>query len=158
MSGRRLSELLARKAREGVKVRVIYDSVGSRNTSSTFFASLEAGGVALCEFNPINPLRARLLFINNRDHRKILVVDGKVAFTGGINFDGVYMSGSGLMGRRMATPDDGWRDTHLRVEGPAVPELQKLFLSTWEKQGCGAIDARTAYRGLRRRAATWSSR
>jgi cardiolipin synthase len=143
--GRRLSDLLIRKARAGVQVRVIYDSVGSRKTSSAFLASLETAGVALCEFNPINPLRARLFFINNRDHRKILVVDGKVAFTGGINFDGVYMSGSGLRSRPMPTLDDGWRDTHLRLEGPAVPELQKLFLSTWEKQGCRALGARNPY-------------
>jgi len=143
--GRRLSDLLIRKAREGVQVRVVYDSVGSRKTPAAFLASLEAAGVALCEFNPINPLRARLFFINNRDHRKILVVDGKVAFTGGINFDGVYMSGSGLGSQSKPTLDDGWRDTHLRIEGPAVPELQKLFLSTWEKQGCRALEARNPY-------------
>ena len=144
-TSRRLSDILTRKAREGVQVRVIYDSVGSRKTPSAFLASLEQAGVTLCEFNPVNPLRARLLFINNRDHRKILFVDGKVAFTGGINFDGVYMSGSGLGSRKMPTLDDGWRDTHLRLEGPAVPELQKLFLSTWEKQGCRALEARNPY-------------
>jgi cardiolipin synthase len=144
-TSRRLSDLLTRKAREGVQVRVIYDSVGSRKTPASFLASLEQAGVTLCEFNPVNPLRARLLFINNRDHRKILVVDGKVAFTGGINFDGVYMSGSGLGSRKMPTLDDGWRDTHLRLEGPAVPELQKLFLSTWEKQNCRALEARNPY-------------
>ena len=143
--GHRLSDLLIRKAREGVQVRVIYDSVGSRNTPSAFFASLADAGIALCEFNPVNPLRARLLFINYRDHRKILVVDGRVAFTGGVNFDSVYVSGSGLRRRTMPSMDDGWRDTHLRLEGPAVPELQKLFLSTWEKQGCGALDVRNAY-------------
>ena len=143
--GRRLSDLLIRKAREGVQVRVIYDSVGSRKTSPAFLASLEAAGVALCEFNPINPLRARLFFINNRDHRKIVVVDGRVGFTGGINFDGVYMSGSAPRGQAMPTLDDGWRDTHLRLEGAAVPELQKLFLQTWEKQGCKALEARNPF-------------
>ena len=142
---RRLSDLLHKKAREGVQVRVIYDSVGSRSTPGEFLRGLEASGVALCEFNPVNPLRARLLFINNRDHRKIVVVDGRIAFTGGINFDSVYMSGSGLRSKPMPTLDDGWRDTHLRIEGPAVPELQKLFLSTWEKQGCRAIEARNPY-------------
>ena len=146
--GRRLSDLLIRKAREGVQVRVIYDSVGSRKTPAAFLSSLEAGGVTLCEFNPVNPLRARLLFINNRDHRKILVVDGRVGFTGGINFDDVYMSGSGLRSKPMPTLDDGWRDTHLRLEGAAVPELQKLFLSTWEKQGCRALEARNPYPAL----------
>jgi cardiolipin synthase len=140
---KRLSDLLLRKAREGVQVRVIYDGVGSRETSKDFLRALEDGGVALCEFNPVNPLKARLLFINHRDHRKILVVDGRVAFTGGINFDSVYMSGSG--GKSMPSLDDGWRDTHLKLEGPAVPELQRLFLSTWEKQGCRALDARNPY-------------
>lgn len=144
---KRLSDLLLRKAREGVQVRVIYDSVGSRETPASFLAALEAGGVALCEFNPVNPLRARLLLINNRDHRKILVVDGRVAFTGGINFDSVYMSGSGS-GKAMPTLDDGWRDTHLKLEGPAVPELQRLFLSTWEKQGCRALEPRDPYPAL----------
>ena len=143
--GHRLSDLLIRKARAGVQVRVIYDSVGSRETPAAFFASLEGAGIALCEFNPVNPLRARLFALNYRDHRKILVVDGKVAFTGGINFDSTYASGSGLRNRPVPNLEEGWRDTHLQIEGAAVPELQKLFLATWEKQGCKALEARNPY-------------
>jgi phosphatidylserine/phosphatidylglycerophosphate/cardiolipin synthase-like enzyme len=70
------------------------------------------------------PAARALLYINNRDHRKILVVDGKVGFTGGINFDDVYMSGSGLRSKPMPTLDDGWRDTHLRSRAPAVPSCR----------------------------------
>lgn len=140
---RRLSDLLARKARQGVQVRVIYDSFGSLDTPAEFLHGLEAQGVALCEFNPINPLRARLLFVQHRDHRKIVVVDGRVAFTGGINFQDVYRSGS----VPTSDPDaagtvEAWRDTHLRIEGPAVAELQSLFLATWEKQHCRDVPVR----------------
>jgi cardiolipin synthase len=143
---RRLSEILVRKARHGVDVRVIYDSVGSISTPSAFLRALDAGGVARCEYNPINPIRARLAFVHHRDHRKIVVVDGLVAFTGGINFHSVYRSGSGPMAaRRPGGVDEGWRDTHLRIEGPAVRELQALFLDTWKKQNCGDRPPRDHY-------------
>ena len=143
---RRLSDLLIRKAKEGVDVRVVYDSFGSISTPSAFLRGLDAGGVALCEYNPINPVRARLAFVHHRTHRKIVVVDGRVAFTGGINFHGVYRTGSGPMaGRRAGTVDEGWRDTHLKIEGPAVRELQSLFLETWRKQNCGERAPRSPY-------------
>jgi cardiolipin synthase len=143
---RQLSTLLARKVRDGVEVRVIYDSVGSISTPGAFLKGLHAAGVLMCEFNPINPFSARLPYVNMRDHRKIVVVDGRIAFTGGINFHGVYRSGSGLMGgSRQATADEGWRDTHLRIVGPAVRELQALFLDTWKKQKCGDFPPRDPF-------------
>jgi cardiolipin synthase len=143
---RRLSELLARKAREGVQVRVIYDSFGSLDTPPAFLEGLAAQGVVLCEFNPVNPLRARLFALQHRDHRKIVVVDGRIAFTGGINFHSVYRSGS----VPTSDPDlgetvEGWRDTHLAIEGPAVAELQTMFLGTWEKQGCRDVPVRNHF-------------
>lgn len=90
----------------------------------------------MLEFNPINPLAAKTPWlINNRDHRKLLVVDGRTAFLGGINISSVYSSGSIV---RRAGKADGnavaWRDTDLQIEGPVVGEFQKLFMQTWEKQ------------------------
>ncbi len=90
----RLSDVLIAKQQAGVTVRVLYDSVGSLSTPREFLDRLHAAGIQLCEFNPVNPLRARLWRPNHRDHRKIVVVDGRVAFTGGINFHQIYRSGS----------------------------------------------------------------
>ena len=144
--GRRLSDTLIAKQRAGVTIRVLYDSVGSISTSDEFLEKLRAGGLLICEFNPVNPLRVTRANTtwrpNHRDHRKILVVDGRVAFTGGINFHQVYRSGSApLRMRNMPTTQEGWRDTHLRVHGPAVREFQELFMNSWTKQRCdGSID------------------
>lgn len=134
--GKRFSDLLIRKSAEGVQVNLIYDSFGSRNTPASFFQRLRDGGVLVLEFNPINPgkvLKGKGWELSNRDHRKILVVDGAIAFTGGVNISGVY-SGSSFSGSRGGKEDAPWRDTHLRIEGPAAAGLQWLFLKTWERQ------------------------
>jgi cardiolipin synthase len=139
--GRQLAELLKAKRAEGVSVGLLYDSVGSLTTPADYFRELKAAGVSVCEFNPVNPLKAqakRNLGINNRDHRKILVVDGQTAFTGGINISAVYRSSSFAKFRK-PTPREGWRDTHVQVGGPVVEEFQRLFLDTWEKQKCPPI-------------------
>ena len=104
-----------------VQVNVIYDSIGAVSTPKAFFERLTAGGIAVLEFNPINPLMARTEWLlNNRDHRKLLVVDGRVAFIGGINISSVYSSGSSLgRARAKAGKHPGasaensvsWRDT-----------------------------------------------
>jgi len=88
-------------------------------------------GINVLEFNPIDPLKAkRVGLLTHRDHRKILVVDGKMAFTGGVNISGVYSTNpSGISPSRLP-----WRDTHVQIEGPAVAEFQKLFLDTWSRQ------------------------
>ncbi len=143
--GRRLSDLLVAKRAAGVAVSILYDSFGSKATPRALFDRLRAAGVRVCEFNPLNPLRAAAAWRpNHRDHRKIVVVDGTTAFTGGINFHQVYRTGSapGLTRRSMPTIEEGWRDTHLRLRGPAVAELQRLFLQSWEKQRCAALPAR----------------
>ncbi len=136
--GQRLAELLIRKRAQGVRVNVLYDSVGSIKTPAEYFQQLRAAGIAVCEFNPINPLKApRGWEINNRDHRKILVVDGRVAFTGGINISGVYSAGSfGSRRTKLASKDEGWRDTHIATRGPIVAEFQRLYLDAWTRQGC----------------------
>lgn len=130
--GRELSRLLRDKRSQGVRVNVLYDAMGGRDTPAEFFESLRQAGIAVCEFNPVNPLRARIWRINNRNHRKLLIVDGRVAFTGGINISGVYSAGS--FGGEARTPERGWRDTHVRFEGPVVREAQTLFVSDWRSQ------------------------
>jgi cardiolipin synthase len=138
--GRQFADLLLEMQGRGVQVNLIYDSVGAFNTPKTFFERLSAGGIEVLEFNPVNPLAAKKEWlINNRDHRKLLVVDGRIAFIGGINISSVYSSGSSLRRNRkvavkVAENTVAWRDTDLQIEGPVVAELQKLFIETWEKQ------------------------
>lgn len=145
--GRRLSDLLIAKQRAGVEVSVLYDSVGSLATPPEFLDRLRAAGIRACEFNPVNPFAARMWRLNHRDHRKIVVVDGLVGFTGGINFHGVYRTGSMPLGSRRAMPtlEEGWRDTHLAIRGPAVAELQRLFVRSWQKQHCPALPERDLF-------------
>jgi cardiolipin synthase len=135
--GQEFSDLLLAQQRRGVQVNLIYDSVGGINTSRLFFDRLTQAGVAVLEFNPVNPLAARgPWLINNRDHRKLLIVDGRTAFIGGINISSVYSSGSILRRASQKTKlnSSSWRDTDLQIEGPVVAEFQKLFLQTWDKQ------------------------
>lgn len=135
--GHAFADLLIEQQARGVQVNLIYDSVGGLNTPSAFFERLKKGGVAVLEFNPVNPFLARTFqSINHRDHRKLLVVDGQYAFIGGINISSVYSSGS-ILKRANRTTDrkTSWRDTDIQIEGPVVGEFQKLFLQTWQKQG-----------------------
>ena len=134
--GRRFADLLVRKHNEGVAVRVLYDSVGSMETPKDFFEELRQKGLDVREFRPMNPVKTpRIWEIQNRDHRKIVVVDGKIGFTGGINIDGTYSSASSSKPGPEAGLQDGWRDTHVRIEGPVVKQLQTLFMDTWNQVG-----------------------
>jgi cardiolipin synthase len=132
--GARLAELLEKKVDEGVKVNLIYDSVGSIKTPPEYFEHLRAIGVAVCEFNPAS----NVFKVNNRDHRKILVVDGRVAFTGGINISAAYSTGS-WQARKTAGKETktGWRDTQVEARGPIVARFERLFLDSWALQDCG---------------------
>ena len=134
--GRQFADLLLEQQGRGVQVNVIYDSVGGFNTPKAFFKRLTEGGIEVLEFNPVNPLKTKKQWlVNNRDHRKLLVVDGRTAFIGGINISSVYSSGSVVKGAGNAAGSTvAWRDTHVQIEGPVVGELQKLFMGTWEKQ------------------------
>jgi len=135
--GRQFADLLLERQAAGVQVNLIYDSVGCLNTPKEFFERLRAGGIRVLEFNPVNPLagKKKEWLLNNRDHRKLLVVDGRVAFIGGINISDTYSSGSSMRSaRKKSAQTPGWRDTHLQIEGPVVAEFQKLFLDTWSKQ------------------------
>lgn len=133
--GRKFSELLINKQRSGVQVNLIYDSVGSSSTPVAFFTQLKESGVNVLEYNPINPLSARKGWqVNQRDHRKLLIVDGQVAFVGGINISSVYSSGSFSKKDNVEKDKQPWRDTHLYMTGPVVSEFQKLFIATWVQQ------------------------
>ena len=125
-TGRKFADLLLQKQAKGAQVNLIYDSVGSMNTPASFFQRLRDGGIQVVGFNPISPLTAR-------DHRKIFIVDGKVAIIGGINISKVYSS-SPLKRKQNEKAPIRWRDTDIQIEGPAVAEFQKLFLDTWLKQ------------------------
>lgn len=133
--GKKFADLLLLKQSEGVQVNIIYDSVGSLSTPNAFFDRMRDAGIQALEFNPVNPFKTRGTWhLFSRDHRKILVVDGKVAFTGGVNISDVYSSGpSGFKGREEEDKMP-WRDTDIMVEGPAVADFQRLFLDTWNRQ------------------------
>jgi cardiolipin synthase len=133
-TGLKLADLLLQKQAAGVQVNIVYDSLGSNSTPSSFFQRLRDGGIQVAEFNPINPIKARGKWrLAKSDHRKILIVDGKIAFTGGVNISQVYSSGFSRRGEHDPTQIP-WRDTDVQIEGPAVAELQKLFMDTWQRQ------------------------
>jgi cardiolipin synthase len=133
-TGRSFADLLLQKQSEGVQVNLMYDSVGSLGTPADLFKRLRDGGIQVLEFNPINPLTAHGRWrITHRDHRKVLIVDGKIVITGGINISRVYSSG--LSGAEQEGKTQlPWRDTDVQIEGPAVAEFQQLFLDSWQRQ------------------------
>ncbi len=134
--GKQLIALLLAQQRRGIQVNVIYDAVGSAHTTPRFFEPLKRAGGRVLQFNPLNPTKARSAWqVDHRDHRKLLIVDGQIAFTGGINFSSVYSSGPLSHPQRARPPSHvPYRDTHVKIEGPVVIEFQKLFLATWSKQ------------------------
>ncbi len=138
--GQRFAQALIAKQQQGVQVNLMHDSVGTIDTPTDFFQQLTDSGIQVLEFNPINPLETRKEWtLNQRDHRKLLIVDGSTAFLGGINISSVYSGGS-FSKRLRLKPDRGpdgrlaWRDTDLQLQGPVVAEFQKLFISAWENQ------------------------
>jgi cardiolipin synthase len=123
------------KRSEGVRINIIYDAFGSWTTPAEYFDILRAAGVQLLEFNPINPLRHPIRSsMHLRDHRKLLIVDGRVAFIGGVNISSVYS-------RRPTDAEERempWRDTHLKIEGPVVADLQRLYIEHWRSRAGSA--------------------
>jgi cardiolipin synthase A/B len=132
--GRRFADLLVKKCAQGVAVNLIYDAFGCRRTPRSFFDRLKEGGVNITEFNPV--AIGRLWGPNafyRRTHRKVLIVDGAVAFTGGINIGTAYLR-SRPPRDRTSPPTEFWRDTDVMIEGPAVAAFQAIFLRTWLEQ------------------------
>lgn len=131
--GEELAQRLLARRRQGVSVNLLFDSFGSFGTSASYFERLRRGGVTLCEYNPLRRMATLLgRALHLRDHRKLMVVDGRIGFIGGVNISGVYTSGSAGLGNGRGA-QAGWRDTHVRVEGPAVAELQRLFMRHWQR-------------------------
>jgi cardiolipin synthase len=119
--GRELVKLLTRKAKEGVEVRVLYDHIGSLSTPHKMFMELINAGGSVYRFSPMR--LGTYTRINYRNHRKIVVIDGKIGYIGGMNIGDEYLGK-----HERITP---WRDTHLRITGSAVYALQERFLMDW---------------------------
>jgi cardiolipin synthase len=131
--GAKLGDLLVAKRAQGVAVNLIYDSFGSDTTPKAFFDRLRAAGVNVVEYNPLDPFKAKAGYSpNDRDHRKILVVDGKTAIVGGVNICTDYEVHPPTQPN--APPPEHWRDTDLKISGPAAAQLQALFAGHWRKQ------------------------
>lgn len=141
--GLQFAALLMEKRKQGLTVNVLYDSVGAMGTPPEFFTRMKEAGVNVLAFNPVNPTkRIGKWELNNRDHRKLMVVDGIVAFTGGINISSTYANSSFFRSKRPVSVDSkkiGWRDTHLKIEGPAVASLQWHFIDAWVGQDAGDL-------------------
>jgi len=121
-TGDRFKAALLERARAGVTIRILYDAVGSFGLATSWSDELRAAGVEVHAFNPIGLWRRRFRW-SHRDHRKILVVDDQVAFTGGLNIADDYAA--------VEDGGKGWHDMHCRVRGPAVLDLSRLFRRTW---------------------------
>ncbi len=121
--GRRVADALCRAAGRGVTVRVLYDSVGCRHNSSSFFEGMRHAGVWAVPYHPYHVWRPHFWTLIRRNHRKTLVCDGAVAFTGGINISDRWMPASDGGG--------GWHDAAVEVRGPAVATIEAVFLRTW---------------------------
>lgn len=135
-TGERFAEALIERAQAGVEVNVLYDAWGS-SVSAPYLAKLHSGGVRTLSYHPIafdGRIGRMLSKLIRRNHRKTLVVDQRVGFTGGLNIADDYAA--------VAEGGKGWRDTHLRLEGPAVFELLAYFLAVWNREGGAPVDER----------------
>ena len=138
-----LFELLEQKAKEGVEVRAMFDAFGNASNNRPLkrkhLKAIREKGVEIVKFDPLN-----FPWINHvwaRDHRKIVVIDGQIAYTGGMNVADYYINGTKQVGT--------WRDMHCRIEGDEVNELQKIFLRIWNKATKQNVHGAKYYRGLR---------
>lgn len=149
-AGQAFADAFIAKRREGIPVALMVDGVGSKGANGDLFERMRDAGVQVAVFNPVNPAKARGGWkLNNRNHRKLLIVDGRVGFVGGINISSVYSSspsGSGSSGSssgggaKNAGKADGqaddapWRDTHVRIAGPAVAQMERIMQEGWTAQ------------------------
>ena len=121
--GKAFAEALAERARSGVKVHVLLDWVGSQKMDEESLTSMRKAGVEVERYHPVRWYT--LSKLNNRTHRKLLVVDGKSGFTGGVGIADKWTGN--------AQDPEHWRDTHFRIEGPAVAQMQSTFMDNWTK-------------------------
>lgn len=131
--GREFSAAFSERARAGIKVHVMLDWAGSAKMDAGVLRDLEAAGVAVEQFHPLRWYN--LARLNNRTHRKLLVVDGRIGFTGGVGIADLWQGD--------ADSSEHWRDTHFRIEGPAVAQMQAAFTDNWIKTRgevlCGSL-------------------
>lgn len=136
-----LFRLLAQKAKEGVEVRALFDGFGNdsnnRPLKCKHLKQMRSVGIEIYEFDPVNFPWVNHVF--HRDHRKIVVIDGKIAYTGGMNVADYYINGTEVVGE--------WRDMHCRIEGDEVNTLQKIFLRMWNKVTGQNVYGAKYYRG-----------
>jgi cardiolipin synthase len=139
--GQRLGDLLVAQRAKGVEINVVFDSLSYANTPKDFIDRLGKAGINLVEFNPIDPIDATAS-PNDRDHRKILVADGRIAIIGGVNLSQSYQSAplSGVDKIDRNGPQ-AWNDADIEIEGPIVADIQKLFFETWRQQNGPAISS-----------------
>jgi cardiolipin synthase len=131
--GARFRAALVERARRGVRVRVLYDALGSRGMTEGFWSDLVAAGGEVHEYHAFLPFsgRFRLAHLAQRDHRKIVVVDGRVGFTGGVNLGREWLPAS--------EGGAGWRDQMICARGPVAGELRSLFFRTWRRVTLGHV-------------------
>jgi cardiolipin synthase len=139
--GRKFADALIAKQRAGIQVNVIYDSFGSWDTPEAFFRRMRDNGIRVLQFDPLSPAARRFHWATaHRDHRKLMIIDGRTAILGGINLSDVYSSspGFGSANEEIGKPEadlGSWRDTDIEIEGPAAAECQRLFIEHWISQG-----------------------
>ena len=121
--GREFADALVARARAGVRVHVLLDWVGSAKMEQRYLDEMKQAGVEVERYH--KPNWSGLFRMNNRTHRKVLVVDGQIGFTGGVGIADQW--------RGDAQDSDHWRDTHFRVEGPVVAQMQSVFMDNWIK-------------------------
>jgi cardiolipin synthase len=135
--GRQFADALSERARQGVRVHVLIDWVGSQNMEQSLLDEMESAGVEVHRYHPLHWYN--LTRMNNRTHRKLLVIDGRVGFTGGVGISDEWDGD--------ARDPEHWRDSHYRIEGPAVAQMQAAFMDNWIKttgevlQGVGYFPA-----------------
>jgi cardiolipin synthase len=156
--GEEFAQALIDAHKRGVEVALMVDSFGALGESQPMFNRMRDNGIKLVFFNPINPFESKVAWSpDQRNHRKLMVVDGREGFLGGINISSVYESapagafgsgpsngGSGGPSHAAKTPDEApWRDTHLQVNGPAVAQIDRVFMAAWKQQLGAPIAERT---------------
>ena len=146
-----LFDLLREKHREGVEVRAMFDGFGNDSNNKPLrkrhLDPMRAEGLEIVEYSPI-----RFPWVNHiygRDHRKIVVIDGRIAYTGGMNVADYYIKGTEQVGE--------WRDMHCRIEGDAVNELQRIFLRIWNRSTGQQVSGRVIYLDAEETAITYMS-
>ena len=136
-----LFEILAEKVRQGVTVRALFDGFGNSSNNQPLKKShikrLRAQGIQIYEYKPLKFPWLHAIF--NRDHRKIVIIDGKIAYTGGMNVADYYIKGTEVVG--------SWRDMHCRIEGDEVNTLQRIFRRMWKRVTGEEINGPDLYRG-----------